>query len=721
MPAIFVQGQGWVQSDTQISHQSIEVRKQTFTITLPQSFILDSSQDGQGFPMPYANRMLIEIDPYLLNLQSLDDVLWEWHFQYWRVGGGASISKQNANGKRSIDHENGTLFLEVDTPNFSYPKGCEVTLQATHSSLIEPIISNSVQYNRDGITVAASTEWDKLESDGSDNIGVSFVISNPFPKPKIILIEWQEGGKKIVLDSRGETQHDLGIPAPLPRGFTVRSDDRLEIFSKDDGLMGFQSSIGVNLTQPQHRPRILDVDTEIEDDRQMFEVTLDCPATFLDSTPTQPRAKVARLTWHGRSYRVIHSEEWHELEYQESSGEKLFFSTKNPLDKGRYSVRLNATMPDGEHTSLKKESFLINNGTVEMTSTKISTGQVHDHLEVHIEIKFESTIPNDFNLLFKPSKFLPYSERCSFFSGTRHTVKHGITKHEILLAIPLYLKENMELIEEGLSIVLETIEEGIDLQPIIVKLANQEEISCFRMHVPNWTDENHFKPKKEKMIEEIPNQNRKDLKYDFHFNFNLVRTFRPNLPSVQRCNSVRILYDRYEGVEAVKFMHPTPLDLQEHQHFFKKKENIAKMMTMSSEYDEQLSAEGWYFLRINAVSDDLYDPLEVFIHARFLIDNKHIFSGEFSALENQKFQPRISDYQKHRYELKNVEEVYGLETKYVIPDEAFDLNGAGEGINDDDGSRNFTLIDWVRERKKISNELEDCLNILENIVANDWQ
>jgi hypothetical protein len=31
------------------------------------------------------------------------------------------------------------------------------------------------------------------------------------------------------------------------------------------------------------------------------------------------------------------------------------------------------------------------------------------------------------------------------------------------------------------------------------------------------------------------------------------------------------------------------------------------------------------------------------------------------------------------------------------------------------------LIDWVRERKKISNELEDCLNILENIVANDWQ
>lgn len=170
----------------------------------------------------------------------------------------------------------------------------------------------------------------------------------------------------------------------------------------------------------------------------------------------------------------------------------------------------------------------------------------------------------------------------------------------------------------------------------------------------------------------------------------------------------------------MKFILPQDLDLQEHSHFFKKREHIAKMINMSQEL-ETLSAENRYFLRINAVSDDLYDPLEVFTHARFLIDNKHIFSGEFSALMNQDFHPRISDYQKHRYELKNVGEKLGLETKYVIPDEAFDLNGAGEESTTDDDLRDHTLFDFIMQRKEISEQLETFLIKLENLIGNDQE
>lgn len=715
MPAIFIQGQGWVQRETEIHHQNIEFYNQTFSINLPSSFILESSRNTEGFPIPFTDRIEIEFDCHVLHPTSLRVFNWEWHFKYQARNRDVRYSTQPAKGKVKTQ-DNGRFLLELDTPNFSHPQICQITLQATHPFQERPIVSNSVRYQRTGIKIEASTEWNKLESNGNDNIEVSFEFSNPFPKPKTILIECPDEEKKIILDSKEVTQHNFALPAPLPRGFTIKSDDGINIFSKDNGLMGFQSSIGVNLTQPSNRPKILNVDTGIEDGRRRVEITLDCPADFLDSTPTTPLAKVSKSTTIHRRDRYNVWGQWLELEFQESNCEKLYFITEERLEKGIYRLRLGATMPDGVKVSLDKDSFLIKDGTVHYLSKKIRTAQVNDHIEVHIEIELQSTIPNDFEISFNP-KYLPLSSgRCSFFSGEKHIVKRGITNHQISLAMPLYSKKNMKFIDAGLSIIPQVMEGSVDLLPIEVDLVNQEVISCFRMHAPDWTDENHFKTQKD--IEEKLKIDRKGLKYDFCFDVSLARRYRPDLPPSNVLESVKILYDRYGGEEAMKFIHPQGLDLQEHNHFFKKREHIAKMVNMSPEL-EHLSAENRYFLRINAVSDDLYDPLEVFTRARFLIDNKHIFSGEFSALMNQDFHPRILDYQKHRNKLKNVGEKLGLETKYVIPDEAFDLNGAGEENTTDDDLGDHTLFDFIMQRKKISEQLEAFLITLENLVGND--
>jgi hypothetical protein len=717
MPAIFVQGQGWVQGKTEIHHQNIEFHNQTFSINLPSSFILESPRNTEGFPIPFIDRIEIEFDCHVLHPKSLRDVNWEWHFKYHASNRDVRYSTQPAKGKVKTQ-DNGKFLVELDTPNFSHPQICQITLQATHPSQERSIVSNSVRYQRTGIRVEALTEWNKLEPNANDNIEISFKFSNPFPKPKTILIKCPDEEKKIVLDSKEVTQHNFALPAPLPKGFIVSSDDGINIFSKDNGLMGFQSSIGVNLTQPSNRPKILNVDTGIEDGRQRVEITLDCPADYLDSTQTTPLAKVSKSTTTHRRDRYNVWGQWLELEFQESNCEKLYFITEEPLEKGIYRLRLGATMPDGVKVSLNKDSFLIKDGTVYYLSKKISTAQVNDHIEVHIEIELESTIPNDFEICFNP-KYLPLSSgRCSFFSGEKHIVKRGITNHQISLAIPLYSEKNMKFIDTSLSIIPQVMGESIDLLPIDVNLVNQEDISCFRMHAPDWTDENHFKTQKD--IEEKLKIDRKGLKYDFCFDASLARRYRPDLPPSNMLKSVKILYDRYGGEEAMKFILPQDLDLQEHSHFFKKREHIAKMINMSQEL-ETLSAENRYFLRINAVSDDLYDPLEVFTHARFLIDNKHIFSGEFSALMNQDFHPRISDYQKHRYELKNVGEKLGLETKYVIPDEAFDLNGAGEESTTDDDLRDHTLFDFIMQRKEISEQLETFLIKLENLIGNDQE